>query len=235
MANTFFQFKEFRIDQDKSGMKVTTDACFFGALIEPVKSGSILDIGTGTGLLSLMLAQRTWAEIRALEINEKAFLQASQNFKNSPWSEKISCLNMAVQDYRPSFQYDQIICNPPFFDGSLKGNSEGKNQAVHSVSLSQEELITASKNLIKTEGTLWVMYPEYEMDQFCIKAKEQGFFASQEIIFRNRPQGPVFRKIIEFKRNKPLEFQQKEYSIRNNNEKYSSEFIDLLKPYYLHL
>lgn len=235
MANSFFQFKEFRVDQDKSGMKVTTDGCFFGALIQPLKIGAILDIGAGTGLLSLMLAQRTKAQIQAIELNEKAYLQASQNFKNSPWSENLSCLNIAVQDYHPSFQYDQIICNPPFFDGSPKGNSEGKNQAVHSITLSQEELITAIKELLKSEGRLWVMYPEYEMDQFCIKAKEEGFFAKQEIILRNKPESPVFRKIIEFKKSDHMEFEQKEYCIRNSNGKYSPEFIDLLKPYYLHL
>ena len=235
MANSFFQFKEFRIDQDRSGMKVTTDACFFGALIEPVKSGSILDIGAGTGLLSLMLAQRTKAEIQAVEINEEAFFQASQNFENSPWSENLSCQNIAVQNFRPSLLNDQIICNPPFFDASLKGISVDKNQAVHSISLTQEELIIACESFLKPDGSVWIMYPEYEMDQFINKAKAQGFFTSQQIILRNRPESQVFRKIIEFKKNDQIVFEQKEYNIRNKNDRYSSEFIDLLKPYYLHL
>lgn len=117
MPNTYFQFKQFRIDQDQTAMKVTTEACILGAWVdEQIPPQTVLDIGTGTGLLALMLAQKfPQAEIDAVEIDQGAFTQAHANFHSSPWPERLQVFHQRIQDFDPGKKYDLIISNPPFF------------------------------------------------------------------------------------------------------------------------
>lgn len=235
MPNTYFQFKQFRIDQAVAGMKVTTDGCIFGALIKAVSSGHILDIGTGTGLLSLMLAQRTKANILGLEINERVALQASKNIKNSPWPDQIVLTRQDFTTYDSKIVYDQIICNPPFFKNSHKGQSASKNTAVHNDALPMESLINRSKELLSNEGSLWVMYPKYEMDVFLKLATESDLFLSNKTSVYNQADKPVFRVISEFRKEKPLNIVSSNLTIKKPNGAYSEAFTKLLKDYYLHL
>lgn len=235
MPNTYFQFKQFLIDQAVDGMKVTTDGCIFGALIKEVADGHILDIGTGTGLLSLMLAQRTKAEIHALEIDEKVTQQAIENVKNSPWSDQISVSHQDFKAYETKTIYSQIICNPPFFKNSHKGQSVSKNTAIHDDSLSMDSLIEKSKKLLTNQGTLWVMYPKYEMKQFTLLASEAGFFVCQQTTIYNQADGFVFRVVAEFSKEQPNKSISHELIIKEEDGSYTEEFTSLLKDYYLHL
>ncbi|MEM9340902.1 MAG: methyltransferase, partial [Bacteroidota bacterium] len=166
MPNTYFQFKKFRIDQVRSGMKVTTDSCLFGAWIanhikkhhpEPSK---VLDIGTGTGLLALMMGQVTQnTRIDAIEMNEESFCEAKENFENSKWSDRLAAYHTSIQNFQPQEKYDLIICNPPFFKDNLKGAKRNKNQAIHNDSLSIDDLSKGINELLTRDGSAYVMYP----------------------------------------------------------------------------
>ncbi len=235
MPNTYFQFKQFLIDQAADGMKVTTDGCILGALINEVSKGNILDIGTGTGLLSLMLAQRTKAKIHALEIDEKVAHQAVDNVKNSPWPDQISVLHQDFKTYETETIYDQIICNPPFFKNSHKGQSKSKNTAIHDDSLSMDSLIKKSKKLLANQGTLWVMYPAYEMDQFAQLATTSGLKLNKQTFVYNQSGGSVFRVIAEFINGQIKKSTSRNLTIKKADGSYTEEFSVLLKDYYLHL
>ena len=235
MPNSYFQFKHFRIDQDLCGMKVTTDGCFMGAVV-PVEEGmKVLDIGTGTGLLSLMLAQRADIQIHAVEIDKKAFEQAKSNFQVSPWSERIEVYNSPLQSFESTTQYELIICNPPFFKASQKGQQENKNKALHAQHLSMEDLAIHAKRLLAPEAAFWVMYPAQEMNEFIAIAQNQGFSPESAFILRNTPNSPVFRKIVKFTFNETDTDLVSEIAIRNVKGEYTDSFNALLKDYYLHL
>src|SRR2546421_11557996 len=120
MSNSFFQFKQFRIDQDRCAMKVTTDACILSAWAPIPPAGNFLDIGTGTGLLALMMAQRSAGIIDAIELHEESFLRAKENVEASRWRDRIHIIHSDAKLFRPNKKYDFIICNPPFFQNQLK-------------------------------------------------------------------------------------------------------------------
>ncbi|MET4758482.1 tRNA1(Val) (adenine(37)-N6)-methyltransferase [Endozoicomonas sp. NE40] len=148
-SNTYFQFKQFRVDQDQCAMKVTMDACLFGALVDVEESQRILDIGTGTGLLSLMAAQRSSAHIDAVELDDDAARQARQNVAQSPWSDRITVTQSAIQQFFGAPDgYDTIICNPPFFENSLKAANDKRTMARHTESLSFSDLVQATSRLL---------------------------------------------------------------------------------------
>ena len=137
MANQYFQFKQFTVQQDACAMKVTTDACLFGAWVAnringlDLKGKHFLDIGTGTGLLSLMVAQQTDASIDAVEIETAAANQAQENFEQSPWNNKLFLHNSSIQTFIPQHKYDFIFTNPPFFFNDLKSKNHARNIALH--------------------------------------------------------------------------------------------------------
>ena len=142
MSNTYFQFKQFKIEQDKCAMKVCTDSCLFGAWLhveENVKT--ILDIGCGTGLLSLMLAQKSAAKIDAVEIDASAYLQAKQNIESSIFSNNISIFNEDILQFSAHEKYDFIVCNPPFYENEKVSETHGEKLAKHSLKLTLENLI----------------------------------------------------------------------------------------------
>ncbi len=128
----YFEFKQFVIHQGDCAMKVTTEGCLFGALVEGANPKRILDIGAGTGLLSLMLAQKyPSAKIHAVELDQKAHIQAQANFAKSPWAENLQIHVGRIQDFHPREKFDLIVCNPPFFKNSLHSNDKSKNLAIH--------------------------------------------------------------------------------------------------------
>lgn len=236
MPNTYFQFKEFRVDQKLSGMKVTTDACLFGAWVANEIVGrnpsQILDIGAGTGLLSLMLAQTNQnTTIDAVEINSDAFNEATSNFNQSPWSKNLTCFHSSVQDFS-SDQYDLIICNPPFFKKSQLGKEHNKNQALHSTLLSESQLIKTILRLLSGKGVCYLLYPEQEMHRFINVAQEYGLHPKKLITVKNKEGGRVFRIMAAFGYDKsiPAKF---EIIIRKEDGRYTSQFWDYLNEYYL--
>lgn len=239
MPNTYFQFKEFKVEMAKSGLKVTTDACLFGAWIaeELQKTNptyfSALDIGTGTGLLSLMVVQKNpKASIHAVEKVALAAEEASMNFRNSAWRGQLSCLHQSIQKSSTDQKFDVILSNPPFFNNHFRGKNAGKNTALHDESLPMNELIKAVDNLMVPDGKFFVLYPEREMKLLEKTAAASSLHLNHQVEVRNKPAADVFRVMACFSRKK----EQKKLSeiwIKNSKGKYTREFWELLSPYYL--
>ena len=192
----------------------------------------ILDIGTGTGLLALMLAQVTErAAIEAVEVNHEAYAEAQLNFRASRWSERMVCHHQAIQTFQPTEKYELIICNPPYFAHSMEGVNQHKNQALHASTLSQQDLLQAVTNLLSNKGLLFLIYPPAEMDEFLSLARKKSYFQYREVTVRNHAEAPIFRKMA------CLGAGHKQPVCTNINirtkEYYTREFWGLLKDYYL--
>lgn len=240
MANSYFQFKQFRIDQGLCGMKVTTDACLFGAIAakeikKDVSPNNILDIASGTGLLSLMLAQAfPKSNIHALEIDQDAHAQCELNFKSSPWPEQLTVQHSSFQDFKSETKFDFIISNPPFFSKNQLGESSKKNLAVHNNSLSIDQLATGVAKHLTKEGKLFLLYPPHEMGLFIEAARPQNLFPSRIFEVKDRTKSKIIRQVAIFSKTN-VKTQANPVVIKQNDSKYTEDFIALLKPYYLHL
>jgi tRNA1Val (adenine37-N6)-methyltransferase len=240
MPNNYFQFKQFKIYQGKCSMKVCTDACIFGAWISnevmrgELKVMSCLDIGTGTGLLSLMIAQKNNFEIDSIEIELNAFEQAKENFKNSPWNERLKIFNADAKKFISTKKYDLIICNPPFFENDLLSGKENSNLAKHNAGLTLSALLSSIKNNISSDGQFAVLLPYYRTKYFEKLVEANQFHLNKKLLIRQTPSHDFFRSILLFsKRNSGTN--TSELIIKNSEGNYTDEFINLLKDYYLNL
>lgn len=237
MSNSYFRFKQFTVHQERCAMKVCTDACLFGAWASrkaaqpPLTDGSVLDIGTGTGLLSLMLAQQGNHRIDAVELDEKAAEQAAENFDASPWRERLQVITGDITKLHLGKKYDCIITNPPFFENDLKSNNTQRNLALHSEALSFAELLAACAQYLLEDGKLAVLLPYHRKEVFLQQALQVGFFLEEEVAVRQTPKHAYFRAMLWLGRTAvtPL---QRSITIREG-EIYSAEFSDLLREYYL--
>jgi tRNA1Val (adenine37-N6)-methyltransferase len=242
MANTYFQFKQFTIHQDRCAMKVTTDACLFGSLTPALCGGegiiNVLDIGTGTGLLALMFAQEKQnAFIDAIEIDNNAFEQASENVAASPWADRIKIFHDDARSFVFQHKYDVIISNPPFYENELKGDNIKKNLAHHNEGLLLPELLTIIKKNLKPGGIFFLLLP-YKRNDEIRKMLTEHDLAIQKLIFvRQSTQHDFFRIMLagKIKTFETVETKIDEISIKTESDQYSPYFIELLKKYYLHL
>jgi len=233
--NSFFRFKQFAIQQAQSAMKVCTDSCLLGATASPPLHGSILDIGTGTGLLSLMLAQKTdTAAITAIEIDAGASQEAGANFSESPWSGRLQVLHTSFQDYVTTCnaRFDFIISNPPFFEDNLLSGNHHKDLALHSTALSLAELASGVAALLSSHGCFTYMLPVYESSVLLGHLEQYGIFAHRiDTVFHREGNKPL-RDIVH------CGFSNKEAKrdsiiIRDSQNQYTEKFRELLAPYYL--
>jgi len=248
MGNDFFRFKQFEVQQKKAAMKVCTDGCLFGALLPEMEPKGnlnerlvhVLDIGTGTGLLSLMYAQRVPdAEIEAIELDAMAFEQARENFMASPWRNRLKAIKGDFKEVRkiPGLQeglYDLIFSNPPFFEGDLKSADDQRNRALHSTDLSFGELITGVASLLKDDGVFAVLIPFARSAEFIKIAEAYGLYPYRHYKVANMEQKPFFRSILLFCRE-AHENQEEALYIRDAKQEYSLKFKILLEPFYLYL
>lgn len=235
MPNNYFQFKQFKVEQDKCAMKVCTDSCLFGAWITvPKNTNTILDVGTGTGLLSLMLAQKSDVKIYAIEIDENAYQQATINFNNSIWKDRVTCFLGDIKTFPFTKKYDLIICNPPFYKDEFSSTSQGKKIAKHSLFLTLEDLIISIEKLLNDDGKFAILLPYYRKDEFENIAKQFSFFTEKTLFIKQTPTHSFFRYAAIFSKEN-IETSNEIIVIKDNINQYSSEAINLLKPYYLHL
>lgn len=267
-------------------MKVCTDACLFGAIVAEeisIKQQSrdkneaevlndsfkknkaeifhfdqILDIGTGTGLLSLMLAQKVKGFIDAVELDEHAAQQAKENVAASPWPERICVHHIAIQHYNKKVNpaneatthqlennltgdearqktYDYILSNPPFFQNALQSVDAKKNAAKHTPTLSFSELAMAIKENLHKSGKAFIMLPFHEMKFFMVEMERQNLFPQNFIQVQQTPTHSTFRTIAIFAEEKPVTVKESSIVIKDENNVYSEDFVRLLKDYYLNL
>jgi len=239
VPNNYFSFKQFTIHQDCCAMKVCTDACLFGAWVankiekeDPIKN--ILDIGTGTGLLSLMLAQKNDVVIDAVELDTAAAAQASENFNTSPWKERLQVFNSGIERFDSDRKYDLIISNPPFFEDDLKSVNEQRNAAMHSTTLNLEALLVQIERLLKTGGRAAVLIPYHRSSYFEKLLAANGFFVQEVMHVKQSVKHDLFRSQYLFSKE-AAEKVMTELTIHNAERAYTGEFIELLKDYYLKL
>lgn len=235
MPNSYFEFRQFRISQDRCDMKVTTDACILGAYASAPESGRILDIGAGTGLLSLMMAQRTAASIDAVELDDASYFQLQENVSESPWSARITCIHSDISTHMPSSPYDFIISNPPFFSNQLLSPDENKNRSRHDTTLDADALLHSVKQLLRDSGQFAVLFPYQQLHEFTRKAGFCHLKLSQQLLIRSRPDKPFIRVILIFQSEPPVEVKTEILSVKNESDEYSDFFRRLLQDFYLHL
>jgi tRNA1Val (adenine37-N6)-methyltransferase len=237
MPNDFFKFKQFVIKQDRSAMKVCTDSCLFGAwtALQIDHAEKVLDIGTGTGLLALMLAQKTRSKIDAIESDPDAAVQAKENISVSPWSERIRLIQDDVRYFLAPACYDFIITNPPFFESHLRSPEIKKNKAKHDTSLTLDQLILLIDKLLKPEGFFSILLPEQRAVYFENLAKANGFFLHKKLTMHQTTAHAPFRNICLFGYQKPVRSVEDSLIIKVEDGNYSEEFTSILKDYYLNL
>lgn len=219
-------------------MKVCTDSCLFGAWIakkierKEIEPKRILDIGAGTGLLSLMIAQKTSAKTDSIEIDENSFRQAKENFMESQWNKKLQVFHGDIKKWIFTEKYDLIISNPPFYENDLRSSDQNKNKAKHHDTLTLKELIQSIKTNLTNDGNFSVLLPFHRIQFFTNLAIENGFFLTDELLVKQTPNHLFFRGILFFGKQKKS-FTSQELIIKNNEGNYTEEFNYLLKEYYL--
>lgn len=218
-------------------MKIGTDGVLLGAWTTIENNPySILDIGTGTGIIALMLAQRSSAQqIDALEIDEKAYEQATDNFENSPWSDRLFCFHAGLDEFveEPEDKYDLIVCNPPFYTEDYKTNSEQRDLARFADAMPFEELIEAAALLLSENGIFSIIIPFKEEEKFLALSKEFDLYPMKITRVKGTPTTEIKRSLLAFSRNENLEFTIDELVIETTRHNYTSEYIALTKDFYL--
>ncbi len=237
MSNHYFKFKQFTIHQDKCAMKVSTDACIQGAWA-PIADDvvDVLDIGTGTGLLSLVLAQRNESiQIDAIELDADAAQQASENIKASPWADRINIIQGDVTQYAFTKQYDMIICNPPFFNNSLLGDDAQRNNVRHTISLSYDALLTVLQKVLKPKGYAAILLPTAEHDVWAQLLNKNGWGMTKLLQVHPKETGGYNRLVSLCSKDTFTATEVTQLQIYKQGGGYTDAFTQLLQPFYLKL
>jgi tRNA1Val (adenine37-N6)-methyltransferase len=238
MANTYFKFKQFTVHQDQCAMKVCTDACILGAWFAqktPAYS-QVLDIGSGTGLLMLMLAQKHKGEIRGIELDLAAYRQLRDNIGLSPWKNMLKVFPGDVRSFSFPDKFDFIITNPPFFEGDLQSASDSANLAKHSKELTLSELLPVIDANLSPEGSFGILLPYHRAAWFAEQAASRhGFSLREKLLVRQTPGHDFFRSILYFSRHREASIPTTELTIKDSEGGYTPDFVELMKDYYLYL
>ena len=218
-------------------MKVGTDGVLLGSWT-PINNNpfSILDIGAGTGIIALMLAQRSHAEqIDALEIDEDAYEQAVENFENSPWGDRLFCFHAGLDEFveEPEDEYDLIVSNPPFYAEDYRSNSEQRDLARFQDAMPFDELIEAAALLLSENGIFAVIIPHKEEENFLALAAPYELYPLKITRVKGTPTTEIKRSLLAFSRNENLNFPVDELIIETARHQYTPEYITLTKDFYL--
>jgi len=238
MSNKPFHFKQFSIQQDKTGMKVGTDGVLLGAWVYLESNpASILDIGTGTGLIALMMAQRSQAElIDAVELDYDAYIQSVENFERSDWGDRLFCYHASLQEFAEAIdeKYDMVISNPPFFNSTYKELPQNRAMARHTHSLSYNELLESVEKLLSKKGHFACIIPFSEEDKFIKIANQNKLFPNRITRVKGAVNTPVKRSLLQ------LSFFEKSIEVTElilelDRHVYTKAYKDLVRDFYLKL
>jgi tRNA1Val (adenine37-N6)-methyltransferase len=233
MGNSWFQFQQFRINQDRCAMKISTDAILLGSLVKAEMPSGILDIGTGTGVIALMLAQRfPGSNVTAIEVDQDAAAQAAENFQENPFTSSMKLWQGRIQDFLSTEKFDLIVSNPPFFPDHLKSLDSKRNRALHTDELSFAELIENAVRLMAERGTFWVILPPRQMQDLELLAEQSGLHLNQKIKVRDNIQKPVYREIAAFSFSNDSKTEG-ELTLKDENFSYTPEYASLLSGFLL--
>ena len=232
-----FKFKQFTLNQDRCAMKIGTDAVLLGAWC-PIDNTpkSILDIGAGTGVLALMLAQRTNADqIDALEIDEQAYEQCVENFEGSAWADKLFCYHAGLDEFvdEPEDEYDLIISNPPFYSEDFKTENEQRDLARFQDAMPFEDLIEAADLLLSENGLFAVVIPYKEEERFIDLCAEYELYPVKATRVKGSHKTPIVRTLLAFKRFELSVLTADELVVEINRHEYTDDYINLTQDFYL--
>ncbi len=234
MPNNYFSFKQFTIKQERCAFKAGTDGVLLGACADVPGAGRILDIGTGTGLIAIMLAQRSEAEINAIEPDPASFEQACENVKDSPWERRIRVENVSLQNYNAGdLTFDLIVCNPPYFVDSLKNPDPFKAAARHNISLTIEALLEGVRNLLAVNGKFQVIMPYAEGNLMIATAAGFGLFCNKILKIKPLPTSEIRRLILTFSRNREKVSESFLTIEHGRRHEFTEEYRELTKDFYL--
>lgn len=233
MSNPF-HFKQFSVLQNNAPFKVGTDGVLLGAWVCKKSPSHILDIGTGTGLITLMLAQRfSGAQIDALEMNDLAIEQAKVNFSNSPWSDRIHSIHKPLQEFEPQEKYDMIVCNPPFFKNSLISVDQGKNQARHDEGLTLQDILEFSRFHLSDTGALSIVLPKDRQADLVNLIPQFDHYFSWICEVHPTPTSPAKRILVELRKIKRDLRKDQLIIEEGGRHQYTSEYMALTADFYL--
>lgn len=239
MANPYFKFKQFTVHQERATLKVSTDSCLFGAWCaeniakRQINPRHILDIGSGTGLLMLMLAQQSYALIDGIELDHDTCIQARENFAASPWHDRLQLFEGDVRTYSFSKQYDLIVSNPPFFEGDLKPLVHSKRMAKHDETLTLEALLETLSSLMHEESRFACLMPFHRRTELIEAAREKGLFLAAELRVKQTTRHDFFRSMMMFGKSN-VQATIENIAIQEDGV-YTFAFVELLRDYYLYL
>jgi len=230
-----FQFKQFSIEDEHCAMKIGTEGCLLGAWADVGDVKNILDIGTGSGVIALMLAQRSKVSIDAVEIDNDAFRQASENFGNSPWNDLLQCFHTPIQEYVKSCRkkYELIVCCPPYFKDSFKAVDKKRNLARHTDSLSFEELLSLASRLLQHNGRFCTIIPQNIVKKFCDIALVEGFFPVRVTNILPKAEALPLRILLQLERSRKLVQENTIAILDKEGKEFTTEYKDLTKEFYL--
>lgn len=235
MGNDYFRFKHFTINQGRSAFKVGTDGVLLGACADISGKERILDIGTGTGLIALMLAQRCDAEIIAIEPDNNSFAEASENVKASRWAARIKVENCTLQNFSdPNGRFDLIITNPPYFIGSLKNDDPAKSMARHNISLNHSDILEGAGRLLADNGVIQIILPYAEGSIFIAEAQEHGFYCNTILKIKPTYNSEIRRLILGFSREKRKPAEKFLTIQKGGRHEFTDEYISLTGDFYLY-
>jgi len=241
VANPYFQFKQFTVYHHRSAMKVTTDSCFFGAWAAreiknaELKIKNVLDIGAGTGLLSLMIAQKNEVEMDAVEIDNEASLQAKENAEASLWKNRITVFNEDLLSFQPKKKYDCIISNPPFYENELTSDLQKKNIAHHSEQLTISQVLKFITIHLKENKIFFLMYPFKRKKQVEKLLQQNKLYVMNSVILSQSVNHSPFRMIVKATNQNVNAGKPASVSVWDEHQQYTKPFVELLKDYYLYL